>query len=371
MPHVVPRRRGRVVLTAFHGRGFRGNPRAIFEHLLAEGTLDPIWLSTDADVVETVRGLHGSDRAAFTHDAEGVRSVAQAEAIVTSHGVTDLAGLRPPAQALVIEAWHGLPTKRGELMTDAPGLRTRFDVWRNWRAVDYMLSSSPLVSRIYAERFGLRPEQMLELGYPVYDALAPGAAGVDVAALLPDAPQHTKVMLYAPTFRRRTPTRLFPFEDLDGGRLAAHLEHTDCLCLLRMHPNEPADLRPFTAMSPRIQVVGHDLLEDITRLLPVADLIVTDYSGIYLEGLLADVPCMFAPYDLETYERGLPFDYAEMTPGPEVHTLADFCTESERRLADRSLDADDRARVRDLFFARQDGRATARFCEWLVGRLGA
>lgn len=33
----------KVVLTSFHGHGYRGNPRILFEAMVDDGVLDPVW----------------------------------------------------------------------------------------------------------------------------------------------------------------------------------------------------------------------------------------------------------------------------------------------------------------------------------------
>jgi CDP-glycerol glycerophosphotransferase len=122
--------------------------------------------------------------------------------------------------------------------------------------------------------------------------------------------------------------------------------------------------------SPRV-VLGDDRrIQDSVALLRRADAVVTDYSGIFLEGLLIDVPAVFVPYDLEEYERGLPWDYAAYTPGPKVHTFAEFLQACGAALADRRTGAAERRRVREAFFAHPDGGATERVIDWLVQRLG-
>jgi CDP-glycerol glycerophosphotransferase len=359
------------VFTSFHGRGYRGNPRAVFEHLIAAGRTEPVWLATEHAIVDRVRAQHGPARAHHVFSREAVLALARAPAVVLSHGVTDLPYMHLPRRAVVLQTWHGLPTKKGELIADHVTLRQRMRVWREWSPITYMLSSSPLVSRVYAARFGLPAQRMLELGYPQYDALCRrDAPALDTRALFPEAPPHERVVLYAPTFRKREATRLFPFADLDPARLAALLDELRVLLCLRPHPNDRLDLERALSLSPRIVLADDRRGEDVVPLIRRADAIVTDYSSVYLEGLLADVPCLFVPYDREHYERGLPWDYDAYTPGPKVGNFAAFAAMLRRALEDRTCDAAERRRVRDAFFANADGHATARVADWLTGIAG-
>jgi CDP-glycerol glycerophosphotransferase len=373
LPHCTRARAGRIVLTSFHGRGYRGNPRALFERLVGDVRLDPVWLSTEPRIVAQVRDRFGPHRAHLTHSAAGVVALATARAVVLSHGITDLPFLRLPRRAERLQSWHGLPTKRGELMPE-PGRRVtawrRLQIRRRFGPFTAFVSSSPLVTSIYAERFGLAPEVFLETGYPVYDTLCtPRAITLDTAALWPTAPEHQRLVLYAPTFRKRERTRLFPFPDADLPAFARFLEETRALCCLRPHPNERIDLTPLLAISPRFVVADDRRLEDAQALTAAADAIVTDYRGIFLESLLPDTPCIFVPYDLARYERGIPWDYDRHTPGPKVASQAELVAALRAAFDAPETHQADRARVRDAFFAQPDGRATDRLVDWIAARL--
>ena len=367
---VEPRR---VVFTSFHGRGYRGNPRVLFERMLEQGGWDPVWLATDPRIVAELRIRFGPACAHLTHSTTGVLALATAAAVVMSHGITDLPWLRLPRRAQRVQSWHGLPTKRGELMPE-PGRRvtawTRLQIRRRFGPFTAFLSSSPFVTRIYAKRFGLPASTFLELGYPAYDMLMRSPPPrLDTRRTWPDAPDHERLLLYAPTFRKRERTRLFPFPDADVEAFSAFLEETRALCCLRPHPNEGIDLAPWLAASPRFVVADDRALEEAYTLVAAADVIVTDYSGIYLEGLLCDTPCVFVPYDLDRYERGIPWDYDAHTPGPHVATQAELIRACHQAFTSPQRHRAERAHVRDIFFADADDHSTDRVLAWLANAL--
>lgn len=354
-----------VALTSFHGRGWRGNPRVLFEALLARGRTEPVWLATDPALVERIAAVHGRHRAALTGSREGNRVLARAKVVVLSHGTSDLPGVHINRKATVLQSWHGLPTKTGELAGGDLDAWERLRLRARWHAVDFMLSSSPLVSQIYAARFGLQPRQMLELGYPDHDRLCDGDGALDSAEAFPEAPPHRKLVLYAPTFRKEATTRLLPFADLDLPALERSLADLDAIIALRPHPNDRLDAERLCTMSSRFVLADDRRFEDVVPLLLRADAVVTDYSGIFLDGLLSDTPCVFVPYDREAYERGIPWDYDALTPGPKVGDHASFVAALRRALVEPDADGPWRARVRAQFFARTDGQATERVCRWI------
>lgn len=354
-----------VALTSFHGRGFRGNPRVLFEALLGRGRVEPVWLATDRALVDRIAAQHGPSRVALTGSPHGNRVLAAAKVVVLSHGTSDLPGVHINRRATVLQSWHGLPTKTGELAGGDLDAWGRLRLRARWHAIDFMLSSSPLVSQLYAARFGLDPRQMLELGYPDHDRLCRREGATDSVATFPEAPPHRRVVLYAPTFRKQATTRLLPFVDLDLPALERELAQLETIVALRPHPNDRLDAERLCAASSRFVLADDRRVEDVVPLLLRADAVITDYSGIFLDGLLSDTPCLFVPYDRAEYERGIPWDYEAMTPGPKVGDQAGFVAALRRALLDPDADRPWRARVRAQFFGRTDGRATERVCRWI------
>ena len=85
---------------------------------------------------------------------------------------------------------------------------------------------------------------------------------------------------------------------------------------------------------PQIHEFSSRIMADELEVAVAIDLIITDYSGIYLDFLLVDVPVLFIPYDIEKYKirRGLLFDYELFTPGPKPVTQIDFISEANMKL---------------------------------------
>ncbi len=363
--------KGRIVLTSFHGDGYRGNTRVLFEELQNHSSLKPVWLSRNKCLVKKLQQKYGSTAACPAHSLAGLRAIGTADSILLTHGTSDYPFLYLPRRANLIQTYHGLPTKRGEYLRpnpeQKPNLLHRMILQYRFRPIDLFLSTSPGVSKIFAARFGLKPSQLVETGFPSYDRLVQSRNQPPPKVIQQAWPDIGKIILYAPTFRKKTKTRWFPFEDRDLKSIAQFLESENALLCIRPHPNEKFDISGYRAVSRRFVDASQHAIENIYDLLPSADAIVTDYSSIYLEGLLLDIPAIFLPYDLEEYERGLPFPYDEMTPGPKPVSQKAFLSELRSALDRNGSYADDRERVRKTFFSQADDRATERVIRLLEG----
>lgn len=363
-----------VLLTSFHGDGYRGNTRILYEKLQTHPQIKAVWMSRNRDLIKQLKERFGDDSACLMHTFEGLRLIRAAGAVLLTHGTSDFPFLYLPRQATVIQTYHGLPTKRGEYMRPEgeapPGFFHRKILEYRFKPIDYFLSSSGGVSEIFQKRFGLRSTQLLETGYPAYDHLMKTERDRSILDdLLVDSAQANTVVLYTPTFRRKTKTRWFPFDDLDINQLIRFLEKHNVTVLIRPHPNENLDVSIYSKLSNRFVDAGQHVVEDIYRLLPAADAIITDYSSIYIEGLLLDIPSLFIPYDKESYERGMPLPYEEVTPGPHIKNQKEFEKALQEIATGTEYYQEERKRVRNLFFSDLSGSATENVITFLEENL--
>ncbi len=366
--------RQKVVLTSFHCDGFRGNTKVLFEKLINHTYFKPVWLSRNRQIVSHINQHYGEERAFMAHSLRGLRELATANFILFTHGTSDFPFLKLPSRAIKIQTYHGLPTKRGEYMrpkTDnRPNFILRLIFWYRFRSINYFLSSSPHVTRIFSERFSIPKQNFLESGFPCYDELVKGKPdNTLVTKTWTDLPEYEKIILYAPTFRKLKKTKWFPFEDYNPENIAAFLENNKYLLLLRAHPNEKLDISKFRRYSNRIIDASQHAVENIYDLMLLTDLIVTDYSSIFIEGVLTDIPSLFLPYDLDTYERGLSFNYKELVPGAIVTSQKQFLEEIQFSLHDINRNREKLENLRNLFYSCTDGQSTERVIEFLEKNL--
>ena len=174
-------------------------------------------------------------------------------------------------------------------------------------------------------------------------------------------PEFDSLLLYAPTFRDDGETRLFPFEEFHGenrGRaveqLQNFLEKNQCIMCIRMHLYEKEGhewLKALDRPGSRIRFLNEDRIEDIMEVLVMFDLLITDYSSIYIDYLLLERPILFLPYDREAYlkTRGFNFDYDEVTPGPKPKSYAEFLNSIEGLLYNEMNYVENRKKIERKF----------------------
>lgn len=101
------------------------------------------------------------------------------------------------------------------------------------------------------------------------------------------------------------------------------------------------------------------------KLLLVSDLLITDYSSVYIDYLNLLRPIVFYCYDLEKYtsqDREIYFDYFDdlITPGPKVRTEQDLEATIFNLLDQKANYQNERERSLDFYQAYRDGKNSER-----------
>lgn len=359
-----------VVLTSFHGDGYRGNTKVLFETLNNHSDLKAVWLTRNINLANDLKNRFGDHKVVLTHSFKGLDILASAGAILLTHGTDDYPFMYLPRRAEIIQTYHGLPTKRGEYMRphseNEPGFLHKIILAYRFSPINYFLSSSDTVTDIFSKRFDIDKENFVLTGYPAYDQLTNGTNPKNyLFNKFPDLPDYNYVILYAPTFRKKSSTHWFPFEDFAPSSINQMLDDLQAVLILRPHPNENLNKKSFSSFGDRVIQVDQRVVENVNDLLILTDCIVTDYSGIYIEGLLLDIPSVFIPYDLDQYERGLPLPYSEVTPGPKVLNQKEFEVALKNSLTIGEKYKFERNRVQEIYFANQPSNATEQTIRFL------
>ena len=144
-----------------------------------------------------------------------------------------------------------MPIKR--ISTADPQFLTRKHTRSNLREMarfECMIATSSAMAELFAETFRLRADQVHLTGQPRTDILFESVENDLERAYTPRLPQHSRRILYCPTWREHTAVRLFPFVDFDLAQLNAHLEALDAVMYIRTHLMIQVDgMRELTGLS--------------------------------------------------------------------------------------------------------------------------
>ncbi|HDM9283629.1 TPA: CDP-glycerol glycerophosphotransferase family protein, partial [Listeria innocua] len=114
-------------------------------------------------------------------------------------------------------------------------------------------------------------------------------------------------------------------------------------------------------------VIYVDKETPIETLLPVVDILITDYSSIPFEFALLQKPMIFFTYDLTEYDnaRGLSDGFLETIPGPHVFTT----TELIEVIQNNTFDLEKVRLFAEKWNKYSDGFSSERFVSFLKEQL--
>lgn len=182
------------------------------------------------------------------------------------------------------------------------------------KVCDLMVSGCRFQTSLLKEKFWYDGE-ILEKGIPRNDVFFDKARHPEMRericrkyGISPDS----RIVLYAPTFRRDK--SIEPYR-INWSRLVPELRKIygteKVSVLLRLHPNliGKADASSLVNDESVIDVTRY---HDMQELLCVSDLLITDYSSSMFDITMLKKPCMLYATDIEKYNRGYYFDFAEL-----------------------------------------------------------
>lgn len=257
---------------------------------------------------------------------------------------------------IIINYWHGVPIKKiginGYSGLNWLRMFLQLKLFSNFITA-YVTTSKNMID-IMAQSFILPKDKIKVLGQPRNNYIKNKVSKDEIIKLYDDIDEESKFILYAPTWRKSkyggsfdSEVKYFPFDDFDIKDLENYLEENKITIFLRPHPLEKITIKE----SKYIKIFDNSKTENINDYLNVFDLLIADYSGIYIDFLLLDKPILLLPYDIKEYMsiKGFNFKYDDISPAPKPDTFNKFKKELLKLLEDKDYFRDERLKTDDFF----------------------
>lgn len=367
---------------------FVENARAVFEAVKTDPLIEKIILTRGVAPTFELEGQVNT-RVVDLQTLGGLRALQRCGVLFVTHSVTmDLSMRWPPRlfsvvkpslrRRLIVNLWHGIPLKKLlALANDQVRAHTDRLSFRRRERTHYagLISSSSMDSHAMAAMFHpLHYGQMWVTGLPRTDFLAQPKDRLprylkDGLARIEGLKGDRRLIVYAPTYRqvKVRGASYYRFDEAEVAALRALLERHDAILGLRLHYfKNTGELFNFAAMidGKRIVELDHDSYPDIACVLRGADLVVTDYSSVYVDALFLEKPVFSFAYDYEHYraeQDGLLYDMDIVFPGPLVQSSEALIEALDQELTTPRQVTSDRYRTaRKVFFDHFDDQNTQR-----------
>lgn len=270
-------------------------------------------------------------------------------------------------EQIYVNMWHGSsPKKKGYLLPPQNFAQQDTEYYKMARRkTDFLLVPSEFSKLIFSSVFNINSQRVIPLGYPRDEYLlkSDGLSNLHQFTKL-DLKKFNKIIFYLPTFRngcnRRDGKNIFEnnilnIKSYNEEELLEFLEKNNFLLVVKKHPSETNNFNSIN--SSNILMLSEDEMKKknitIYEILNSADLLIADYSSVYVEFLLLERPVLFLHKDIDTYtkNRGLILQDTNIWfPGPKVLDISELVYNIEKLLTDETFYQKERKDFRNLMF---------------------
>lgn len=340
-----------------------GNSLHLFRHVLQHRPdLRLIWISRSTACVETIRSSGGE--AYLNFSVHGIFHVLTAEVYCFSIDPSDVE-LVNPSRTMVVNLWHGMPMKKiiydaadSKLRTvSRPTIWQRFAAGVKWSDVVFHIATSSYYAEILASAF--RGGAVEITGEPRCDLFFKPDRGERAAKIRRSMGwEKRRIVTYLPTHRKYGKgARAQPLFAARESEVRARFG-ADVLIVTKNH-SLMASAKSGTATGFRIELERGSI--ETQDLLLVTDILVTDYSSVFVDFLLTDRPIYFLwSDDYATADNELYFSDPRLLPGTVVATERELEDALASALNCSRQDADRRRELMGRYHAYCDGRGSER-----------
>lgn len=289
---------------------------------------------------------------------------------------------------LVVNLWHGIALKR-LLQTANHATRQHTDrvPYRTHERRGYagLIASSDIDSYAMAAMFyPLSYQHVWLTGLPRNDFLTMPDTQLphyirDSLDKIRSIKQSKKLIVYAPTYRQVAVSEsayYYQFSRREVDLLKAFLRSNNAVLGYRPHyfnnSTEFFNLDQYID-NELIFDLSHSTVPEFAALARECDVLVTDYSSVYIEALYLNKPVICFGYDIEHYrsqQDGLLYDMQLAFPGPVIEEFTQLIPAMQDSLNATPLQIEQQqSTAKQLFFKYHDGNNSRRVVEHILQRL--
>lgn len=170
------------------------------------------------------------------------------------------------------------------------------------------------------------------------------------------------VILYLPTHRNQGKIQIQVKELFDFEKLNEFLTKNKILFVIKKHFYHNNERTNLTGYQNIIDLTGQNY--DTQELLYNSDILVTDYSGCYMDYLLLNRPIIFYSYELVDYlknDREMYYKYEDIAPGDISRNFEELYNTLKQGVEGGFAVSRNHPRVKNMFFAKENHRIVSEY----------
>ncbi len=363
----IPKQNNLIVF-AQKNKLFSDNSKAFFKYLLENNPeLEIIWLVDTKSEKDLLKNNYKITNVKIIKNLDGISTLLRSKVVVVSNALDDFFPFfRPSVKKISIQLWHGINWSK------------KFEYPNNnfTKEITIACASSSENKIQMAKQNRFSEDKIYITGLPRNDILFKKNE-----IILPEIINKFKdnnLLLYAPTHKENLTSDFFPFKDKDLNELNIFLKKKNSILFLRPHINDTNKAKIeyqnfFKSINQsQIKSLTFEELQDVNEILPFIKILITDYSTIYADALLLDIPTIFIPYDIKEYvnKRGLIYNYNDVAAGYRISDQLEFISSIEKIFSNNFEHSNHMNKVKKIFHEHNDSNSSKRVSLILKKKLG-
>ncbi len=240
----------------------------------------------------------------FLHMFKQMYHIATSKIVVIDSYCILVSILKHKKHLKVIQMWHaiGLLKKFGyaSIGTDEGSnnqVAYLMNMHKNYTAV---ISSSPFITKEISSAYNISEDKIIALGLPRMDFLTSAnemsLKKKEILNIYPSIDNNKKNILYVPTFRKKC--------EVAYKEISARIDYSKYNLIIKLHNGNELFITNDGEFTANSGLTGFEFLS-------IADIVISDYSAIIFEALVAKKSLYLYCYDIDSYidKRGLFIDY--------------------------------------------------------------
>lgn len=338
----------------------------------------PIWISYDKGIVSFLS--ENGYEAYYYYSLKGIWYALRGKVYLFDNYSKDI-NFWLSGGAVKINLWHGVGNKCINYDNKHDKVRHPKNGWERFKYFPrrlsdekpshYILTTSPMMSEIFARAFQVSESHVIETGYPRNDILfkecnLQNLYQKEEEILMQHIEewkvQRKTILGYLPTFR---PSEVKFFEVCDLTKFNSYLKANNMVLVCKLHPKSVCKEAFEKIEYSHIYNVPAEV--DVNCFLGKLDLLIADYSSVYSDYMLLDRPVVAFHYDYEEYSkdtRDAYFDFEEYMPEVRACNLAEL-EESIQKVLQRDEAAEKRKAFRGRLYKDVSCQSTKTLIKWI------
>jgi CDP-glycerol glycerophosphotransferase (TagB/SpsB family) len=326
---------------------FSGNIRVMCEFYLSHNKDDQIFIYKDGKCQPDIRrelqnlGIQVLDNFSFIT----IYHIVTAGVIFLSHNPRNIHIRRKFKNRFIINLWHGVAIKRIEnIMQFIPYSKQKL-LNNHAKLYDMIIASSDADRKTNARAFGVKEELVKVTGLPRYEILKKsyflGSVLQKEEQRIKNIKGKRKLVLYAPTFREANISAFGQITFDEWYLLDKFAEQNNILIGLRPHPYDNFNLFPIITKNKNFYLFKNIEFTEPNLLLRYVDLLIVDFTSIWVDYLLLDRPILGFAKDYRNYlkkERGFVYNFEEIFPDIFTNNMIELLNQLSKKLSSNKVD---------------------------------